>query len=156
MSSKQQKQHTEGNNPLTDTGRIRLKEMNRSNNVRSYLYAIVSIFIIGTLGAGMILYLRPESDPVIVVPLAFALAGSTIFTLSGFIKSLESNKAIEEVKVLTMETKHTMNSGLTEMLQLIKAGAHAEGVLDGQIAAEKRADKITAERVAERKAAKKK
>lgn len=156
MRSKKSKTHTEGNNPLTDTGKIRLKEINKSNNVRSYLYAIVSIFIIGTLGAVMVLYLRPESDPVIVFPISLGLTGTTILALLGFIKTVQTDSKLDDVKNLAVKTEHTMNSSLSEMLKIIKAGYKAEGFLEGQFSAEAKEDKRIADRVAERKAAKKK
>lgn len=38
---------------------------------------------------------------------------------------------VEQVQVAQVETKHELNSRLTELLAIVKAAAHAEGRLEG-------------------------
>lgn len=59
---------------------------------------------------------------------------AAILTWSQSRKNHEKLKAIETVQV---ETKHEMNSRLTELLASVKAQAHAAGILEG-IEVEKR------------------
>lgn len=155
------KKKVDSPDPLTDTGKQRRAIAAKNVMNRAYLNAIVYIFLAGVMGSGMILYLRPESDPVVVVPIALALAGTTIFSLLGFIRSQESavlvqkNTTItEETKSLAIESRHTMNSKLDIMLEIIKEGYEARGFVKGQKAAEDRADKITQDKASGRKLAK--
>lgn len=118
----------EKGNPLTDTGKIRRDAMIRNSMGRAYLLAILSMTMIAIAGVGVIIYLRPESDLIIVMATVFGFTAPTTLSLLAFLKA--------------QETHLSVNSRLDDLIKNATNAARNQGVQDGMDKANARTDDL--------------
>lgn len=95
---------------------------------RSYLFAVLFMTFIAIAGAAGILYLRPESDLVIVLATVFGFTAPTTLSLLAYLKS--------------QETHLSVNSRLDEFIRNAASSARDQGVRQGMAEANDRTDKL--------------
>lgn len=122
-------------NPLTDTGKIRRDTMIRNSMGRAYLLAILSMTMIAIIGVGGIIYLRPDSDLIIVMATVFGFTAPTTLSLLAFLKA--------------QETHLSVNSRLDDLIKNATNAARNQGVQDGMDKANARTDDLAKNRGAE-------
>lgn len=105
------------------------------NNNNPYLITVLIAFVIGVSGTALFLYIRPESDFVIVSGVVFGVAGMLTTNILTLMKSNESVKQTKETHVL-------FNSRMDELLKKATALARAEGVQEGEDKANQRTDAL--------------
>lgn len=123
---------------LSETGKFKAmlaktKSVDDDDNTGKYLIAVVSALVIGIGGLILILWIRPEYDPVLVAGLIFAFLTPTTTSLLSFMKA-------GEAKVQAKETYHQVNSRLDAFIAQAAISARAEGVIEGQNQANERTD----------------
>jgi len=108
------------------------------NSNTPYLITILSAFMIGIVGTALFLYLRPESDFIIVSGVVFGIVGMLTTNVLTFMKTNEGTKQSRETHIL-------FNSRMDELMRKATALAHAEGVQEGQDNANLRTDALKSE-----------
>lgn len=86
-------------------------------SVMPYIWAAVMMFLVGVILIGMILYLRPTYDPLVVIGGVGGLMTTFVGVIATFIKS--------------QETHLTVNSQLTMWKKEFQELKHAEGLIQG-------------------------
>lgn len=100
------------------------------NSAMPYVWAMLILFLIGVILIGLVLYLRPAYDPLLIVSTVFAFIISIGTSIAAFIKS--------------QETHLTVNSQLAAWKREYGAMAHAEGVIQGTKDEQDRMKDVTA------------
>lgn len=99
-------------------------DISKSSSVMPYVWSMLILFLLGVILIGIILYLRPLMDPVLVTINVMGFVISVGAGISAVIKGQESlNKS--------QETHLTVNSQLTAWKTEYAALKHAEGMLAG-------------------------
>ena len=91
--------------------------MNPNNTISPYVWAAVILILIATVLIGVILFLRPAADPLVVMT---AVGGFVTATGSGIMAFMKAQ-----------ETHAIVNSRLDEMIATQNKSARAEGVIKG-------------------------
>lgn len=92
----------------------------RRNGATAYIVATVLFMLFGIILVFGVLFLRPESDPLVVC----AAAGAFVTMASGIAASYFK---AQEAKTQTVETSIAVNGKMTEMVELLKKVARYEG-----------------------------
>jgi hypothetical protein len=130
-------------NGLTDTGRFRklyTKSMRGNNTVRhigpsdtgKYLTAILGSLVIGIGGVALLIWLRPDYDPLLVAGVIFAFLTPTTTSLLSFFKASEAKEQAQETAEQATETHLSVNSRLDAFIRQAAALARAEGLSEGE------------------------
>lgn len=124
---------------LSDTDKFRamlLKvQPSDKSNIVNYLTAIIISLVVGVGGLSLILFIRPEYDPILVAGIIFAFLTPTTTSLLSFMKA-------EEAKEQARETHLSVNSRLDTLLEQAAVAARAEGMDAGRRAANERTDEL--------------
>lgn len=104
-----------------------------ADDTGKYLAAILTAILLGILAVVLVLWLRPEYDPLIVIVAVFTIITPTTTSLLSFMKA-------EEAKEQAKETHLSVNSRLDAFIAQASASARAEGVVEGQTKANERTD----------------
>jgi hypothetical protein len=100
-----------------------------------YLMATVISLLIGIVGVVMVVTLRPDFDILVVAGVIFAFLTPTTTSLLALMKTQETN---EQAK----ETHLSVNSRLDAFIVSASNAARAEGVKEGEKAANLRTDEL--------------
>ena len=120
----------------TDKFRAMLRKTGTNeDNTGKYLTAILGALLLGIGGLAVILWLRPEYDPVLVAGMIFAFLTPTTTSLLSFMKA-------EEAKEQAKETHLSVNSRLDKFIEQASVAAKAEGMDLGRKEANDRTDAL--------------
>jgi len=89
----------------------------KPSNAMPYVVSVIILFLLGIILIGGVLYLRPATDPLVVIGVVFGFLISSGASIAAFIKS--------------QETHLTVNSQLTAWKKEFYQMAHGEGVIQG-------------------------
>lgn len=106
-----------------------------SDDTGKYLIAIVSSLILGIGGVAVILAIRPDFDILVVGGIIFAFLTPTTTSILALMKTAETNAQARE-------THLSVNSRLDSFIKQAQLSARAEGVAEGQSAANARTDAL--------------
>lgn len=123
---------------MGDTDKFRamlLKTQGAEDDTGKYLTAVISALVLGIGGLALILWIRPEYDPILVAGIIFAFLTPTTTSLLSFMKA-------EDVKAQSKETYHMVNSRMSEMIEKVELLAHERGLREGRDAANERTDDL--------------
>lgn len=104
-----------------------------ADDTGKYLAAVLAAILLGIVAVVLVLWLRPEYDPLIVIVSVFTIITPTTTSLLSFMKA-------EEAKEQAKETHLSVNSRLDAFITQASASARAEGVVAGEIKANERTD----------------
>lgn len=124
---------------LTDTDKFRamlLKVGEKDDgHIGNYLTAVIISLVVGVGGLSLILFIRPDYDPVLVAGIIFAFLTPTTTSLLSLMKA-------EEAKEQAKETHLSVNSRLDKFIEQAAVAARAEGMDMGRKAANERTDAL--------------
>lgn len=108
------------------------------NFTGGYLTAIIASLVVGVGGLSLILFIRPDYDPLLVAGIIFAFLTPTTTSLLSFIQA-------KEAKEQAKETHLAVNSRLDQFIKQATLVAKAEGVDEGRKDANARTDLLATE-----------
>lgn len=120
---------------ITELEKQKLDAVPLPNKQASYFGYVVAFAGVGIAAIVVILWTRPDSDPLIVVGVIGGLMTSIIYSFLGYMKSDES-------KQQSVETYHLVNSRMTIALEDAVKAALGEGRKQGRRESEARTDKL--------------
>lgn len=116
-----------------------------------YLVAVISALFITIAGSALIIFIRPDYDPIIIIVGIGTATGAVTTQLLQFMKLNEvSQKAdiavvqSKETQVRTDETHAIVNSTLTAALETARKAGYGAGLEAGQDKANQRTDDLKA------------
>lgn len=69
-------------------------EAYKTGSPMPYIWAAIIVMLIGVIFVGMVLYLRPQLDPLLVITPAMGLMATVIAAVAGFIKNQETHRTV--------------------------------------------------------------
>lgn len=103
-------------------------EQIKSSNI-PYVMAVITMIVVALILIGVISVARPDQDIIVLITTVFAVLAPTTLSLLTFMKA--------------QETHLSVNSRLDEFMVNAKTASHAEGVIEGRDAANKRTDELS-------------
>jgi hypothetical protein len=111
--------------------------------------SVIILVLIAVLGSSLIIWLRPDYDPLLVLGAIGGLMTvvfNTAKTTEIAAKTEQVAATVQEVKAVAVETHLAVNSQLSRQLETAEAAGVGKGKTQGREDAEAREDALSAER----------
>lgn len=114
------------------------------NGNAPYLVAVVVSLLIAVAGSALVIFLRPDYDPIIIIAGIGTATGAVTTQLLQLIKLSEVEKKTEIAVVKQDETHKIINSQLSAALETARKAGYGAGMQAGEDKANQRTDELKA------------